>query len=76
MEAAGLIGLAAALAIAISTIFPAYSQGNATARAMEAIGRQPEAAGEIRTTLIVALAFMEALTIYGLLIALLLLGKI
>jgi len=76
MEAAGLIGLAAALAIAICTIFPAWAQGNATAKAMEAIGRQPEAAGEIRTTLIVALAFMEALTIYGLLIALLLLGNI
>jgi len=76
MEAAGLIGLAAALAIATSTIFPARAQGDATAKAMEAIGRQPEAAGDIRTTLIVALAFMEALTIYGLLIALLLLGNI
>ncbi|MDD2212266.1 MAG: ATP synthase F0 subunit C [Clostridia bacterium] len=76
MDAAGLIGLAAALAIAISTIFPALSQGNATSRAMEAISRQPEAAGDIRTTLIIALALMEALTIYGLLIALLLLGKI
>lgn len=76
MEAAGLIGLAAALAIAISTICPGIAQGMATAKAMEAIGRQPEAAGTIRTSLIVALAFMEALTIYGLLIALLLLGKI
>jgi F-type H+-transporting ATPase subunit c len=76
METVGLIGLAAALAIAISTIFPALSQGKATSKAMEAISRQPEAAGDIRTTLIIALALMEALTIYGLLIALLLLGKI
>jgi F-type H+-transporting ATPase subunit c len=73
---AGLIAIAAALAIAISTIGPALGQGNATSKAMEAIGRQPEASGDIRTTLIIALAFMEALTIYGLLIALLLLGKI
>jgi F-type H+-transporting ATPase subunit c len=76
MEAIGLIGLAAALSITVSTIIPGWSQGKATCKAMEAIGRQPEAAGDIRTTLIVALAFMEALTIYGLLIAILLLGKI
>jgi F-type H+-transporting ATPase subunit c len=42
---------------------------------MEAIARQPEAAGDIRTSLILALAFMEALTIYGLLIAFMVLGK-
>ena len=43
---------------------------------MEAIARQPEAAGDIRSTLVIALALMEALTIYGLLIAFMLLGKI
>ncbi len=43
---------------------------------MEAMSRQPEAAGDMRTSLIVALAFMEALTIYGLLVAILILGKI
>ena len=45
-------------------------------KAMEAIARQPEASGDIRTTLILSLAFMEALTIYGLLIAFMILGKI
>ncbi|WP_345740925.1 ATP synthase F0 subunit C, partial [Succinatimonas hippei] len=44
-------------------------QGMAAAKAMDAIARQPEAAGDIRTSLILSLAFMEALTIYGLLIA-------
>ena len=43
---------------------------------MDAIARQPEAAGNIRTTLIIALAMMEALTIYGLVIAFVLVGKI
>ena len=43
--------------------------GLATSKAVEAIARQPEAAGDIRTSLILSLAFMEALTIYGLLIA-------
>lgn len=76
MEAAGLIAIAAALAICVSTIAPALAQGNTAARAMEGIARQPEAAGEIRTSMILALALMEALAIYGLLIAFMLLGKI
>jgi F-type H+-transporting ATPase subunit c len=72
----GIIALAAAFSIAVATIGPALGQGNATAKALEGIARQPEAAGEIRSTLIIALAFMETLTIYGLLIAFMLIGKI
>lgn len=71
-----LFALAAAFAIGFSTFGPAMAQGKAAAAAMEAMGRQPEAAGEIRTSLILALAFMEALTIFGLLIAFLLVGSI
>ena len=72
----GLLGLAAALAVAIATSGPALGQGMTAGKAMEAIARQPEASGDIRTTLILSLAFMEALTIYGLLIAFMILGKI
>ena len=72
----GIIALAAGLVMALSTIFPALAQGKTAAAAMEAIARQPEASGDIRTSLILALAFMEALTIYGLLVAFLLLGNI
>ena len=72
----GLIAIAAALAIAISTLGPAIGQGKTAAKAMEAIARQPEAAGTIRSTLILALGLMEALTIYGLLIAFMLVSKI
>ncbi|MBQ6597067.1 MAG: ATP synthase F0 subunit C [Lentisphaeria bacterium] len=71
----GLIALAAAIAIAISTIGPAIGQGMTASKAMEAIARQPEAAGQIRSTMILALGLMEALTIYGLLIAFMLIGK-
>ena len=39
------------------------------------MARQPEAAGNIRSSMIIALALMEALTIYGLLIAFMLIGK-
>lgn len=71
----GIIALAAALAVALATIGPGLGQGIAASKAMEAIARQPEASGDIRTSLILSLAFMEALTIYGLLIAFMILGN-
>lgn len=71
-----LYAIAAALAIALSTIGPGIGQGITAAKAMEAIARQPEAAGTIRTNMIVALAMMEALTIYGLVIAFMIVGKL
>ena len=70
------IAIAAALAIALSTLGPGIGQGIAAAKAMEGMARQPEMAGTIRTSMILALAFMEALTIYGLLVAIILVGKI
>lgn len=70
-----IIALAAALVMGIATVGPALAQGTVAGKAMEGIARQPEVAGELRTTLIIAMAFMEALTIYGLLIAFMLLGK-
>ena len=68
MESA-ITALAAALAIALSTMFPAMAQGKAAKAALESIARQPEAAKDIRSTLLLSLALIEALTIYGLLIA-------
>jgi len=73
---AGLIAIGAALAVALATLGPGIGQGIAASKAMEAIARQPEVKGDIRTTLILALAFMEALTIYGLLIAFMIVGNI
>lgn len=75
MDTNAVLGLAAALTIALSTIAPAIAQGMTARAAMDGIARQPEAAGEIRSTLIISLALMEALTIYGLLIAFMLLGR-
>ncbi len=76
MTSTGIIAIAAALCIALSTIFPALAQGKTASKAMEAIARQPEAAGEIRSTLVISLGLMEALTIYGLLIAFMLVAKV
>ncbi len=76
MSDQGIIAIAAALSIAITSICPAIGQGLTASKAMEGIARQPEMAGEIRTTMILALALMEALTIYGLLIAFMLVAKV
>lgn len=76
MTVQGLMGFAAVFSVALATIFPALAQGKVASSAMEAMARQPEAASDIRTSLVISLAFMEALTIYSLLVAILLLGKI
>jgi F-type H+-transporting ATPase subunit c len=52
---------------------PAFAEGRAIASAMEAIARQPEAGGTISRTLFVGLAMIEAIAIYCLVIALVLL---
>lgn len=76
MATSTVIAIAAALAIALSTIGPAIGQGMTAKAAMESIARQPDAAKDIRSTLIISMALMEALTIYGLLIAFMLVSKI
>ena len=67
--------IAVALVMALSTIAPAIAQGRTASAAMEGIARQPEAASKIQTAMIIGMALMEALTIYGLLVAFMLLGK-
>ena len=76
MNGTGLTALAAALAIALSTIGPSLGQGKAAAAALDGMARQPEMAGTLRTGMILALALMEALAIYGLLIAFMLVAKV
>ena len=61
---------AAALTIALRAIFPAFSIGWMGSKAMEAIGRNPEASGDILTNMILAIAFAEAIAIYALVVAL------
>lgn len=76
MTDSAIIAIAAAISIAFSTIGPALGQGKTAVAAMESIARQPDAAGEIRSSLIISMAMMEALTIYGLLIAFMLVAKV
>ena len=62
---------AAALAIGVGAIGPAIGIGWIGSKAMEAIGRNPEAAGSIQTPMILTVAFAEAIGIYALVVAIL-----
>jgi len=65
--------VSAGLAVGLAAIGPGMGQGTAAGYAVEGIARQPEAEGKIRGALLLSFAFMESLTIYGLVVALALL---
>jgi F-type H+-transporting ATPase subunit c len=67
------VSLAAALAVAIGSIGPSRGEGEALARALDAIARQPDAADRITRTLFVGMAMVESCAIYALVVALILL---
>jgi F-type H+-transporting ATPase subunit c len=67
LDAAKAIG--AALAIGLGAIGPGLGIGLAVRGAMEALGRNPEAEGAIRTTMIIGAALAEAVAIYAFVIA-------
>jgi F-type H+-transporting ATPase subunit c len=67
------VKLAAALAIGIGAIAPAIGIGMIGSKASEAIGRNPEAASKIQTGMILSIAFAEAVAIYALVVALIIL---
>ena len=70
MPVEGIKVLGAALTIGLGTVGPALAIGLMGSKAMEAIGRNPEAESKIRTSMILAIAFAEAIAIYALVIAL------
>lgn len=61
--------LAKAIAIGLGAIGPALGIGMIGARAMEAIGRNPEAVSKILVPMLLACAFAEAVAIYALVVA-------
>lgn len=61
---------AAAAAIAIGGVAPSIAIGWLVSRAMEALGRNPEALPAIQTNMILGIAFAEAIAIYALVVAL------
>jgi F-type H+-transporting ATPase subunit c len=72
IEAETMKLLAAAIAIGLGAVGPGVGIGVLGAAAMTAIGRNPEARGPILTNMILAIAFAEAIAIYALVVAFLL----
>jgi len=62
--------LATAIAIGLGVIGPGIGIGMIGSKAMEALGRNPEAESQIRTTMILAAAFAESIAIFALVVAL------
>ena len=71
-----MLALSVPLALGMAAMASAFGLSRAVSAAMEAIGRQPEASGQIQTTMIIGCALIEALTIYVLVIAFVLQAKI
>ena len=71
-----LTPLAAGLAIGLGAIGPGLGIGIGVSKAMEAIGRNPEATVTLFLPMIIGLAFAEAIAIYALIIAFVLFGRI
>ena len=61
-----ILNIGAGLAIGLGAIGPGIGIGMLGAKAMEAIGRNPEAVGTIQTNMILGIAFAEAIAIYAL----------
>ena len=76
MELANAIAIAgkaigAGLCMGIGAIGPGIGEGNAVGKALEGMARQPEAAGTIRTTMIIAAALVEGVAFFAVVICLL-----
>jgi F-type H+-transporting ATPase subunit c len=65
----GMKSIGAGLAIGMGAIAPALGIGMLVGKAMEALGRNPEARPAIQTNMILGVAFAEAIAIYALLVA-------
>jgi F-type H+-transporting ATPase subunit c len=67
----GLRFIAAGLAIGLGALGPGLGIGMLVSKAMEALGRNPEARGVIQTNMILGIAFAEAIAIYALVVVIL-----
>jgi len=65
--------LSAGLCMGIGALGPALGEGNAVSKALEGMARQPEAAGTLRSSMILGCAITESTGIYALVVSLLLL---
>jgi F-type H+-transporting ATPase subunit c len=75
MEPTALAYLSAGIGAGLIVIGAGFGIGKLAASAMEATGRQPEAAGQVRTSMIISAALIEGATFFGLAICILLAVK-
>ena len=68
--------IAAAIAIAVAALGGTLGQGRAAAAALEGIARNPSASGKIFVPMILSMALIESLVLFGLIIAFIISGKI
>ncbi len=71
MESLGLGYLAAGIGAGISIIGAGIGIGKLAAAAMEASGRQPEVAGQVRTSMLIAAALIEGVALFAVVVCLL-----
>ncbi len=71
-----MLAMTVPLALGLAAAASAFGLSKAVSMALEAIARQPEASNQIQTAMIIGCALIEALTIYVLIIAVMLQGKI
>jgi F-type H+-transporting ATPase subunit c len=69
LDSSGAKAIGAAIAMGLGGIGPAFAIGMLVGKAMEALGRNPEARAAIQTNMILGVAFAEAIGIYALLTA-------
>jgi len=72
----GIIAIAAGIAMGLAALGIALGQGMGLAKGLESIAKQPEASGDIRTTMIVGMAIMETIGVLTFVIAIILSGKL
>lgn len=69
LDAEAMKSLAMAIAAAVGVFGPGIGIGLLVAKALEAIGRNPEAAGKVQATMFIGIAFVESLAIFALVVA-------
>jgi F-type H+-transporting ATPase subunit c len=70
MDAEAAKSIGAAIVMGVGAIGPGLGIGILASKAMESIGRNPEATSKVQTAMILAIAFTEAIAIYALVVAL------
>lgn len=67
--------IAGGIVMAVATIGPGLAQGRIGAQALESIGKYPESAGQVRTSMILAMGLVEAMVIFATILAFVLIFK-